>query len=65
MSERGACVVASNQTQNTDENDNFFDDLYSSLSIERISASRAINSVATGRGSVSELLISNCGGLGA
>lgn len=66
MSERGACVVASNSDpKNTDENDNFFDDLYSSLSIERISASRAINSVATGRGSVSELLISNCGGLGA
>ena len=59
------CSCQQFRPKNTDENDNFFDDLYSSLSIERISASRAINSVATGRGSVSELLISNCGGLGA
>ena len=48
-----------------DENDNFFDNLYNTLSIVRISASRAINSVGEGRGRVSELLISNFGGIRA
>lgn len=64
MSCKGACIVASNSDpKNTDKNDNFFDNLYNSLSIIRISASRAINSVGAGRSRVSELLISNCGGL--
>ncbi len=63
MSHKGACVVASNSDpKNTDENDSFFDDLYKSFSIVRISASRAINSVGTRRGRVNELLISNNGG---
>ncbi len=53
MSHKGACVVASNSDpKNTDENDNFFDNLYNTLSIVRISASRAINSVGAGRGRV-------------
>jgi len=65
LSRKGAYVVASNSDpKNTDENDNFFDTLYSTLSIVRISASRAINSVGAGRGRVSELLISNYGGIG-
>jgi DNA adenine methylase len=64
MSSKGAFVIASNSDpKNTDENDNFFDNLYNTLSIVRISASRAINSVGAGRGRVSELLISNCGGI--
>ncbi|MDR1801186.1 MAG: DNA adenine methylase [Lachnospiraceae bacterium] len=60
LSKKGACVVASNSDpKNTNESDNFFDDLYNSLSIARISASRAINSVGEKRGRISELLITN------
>lgn len=60
MSRRGAHVVASNSDpKNTDEQDTFFDDLYSQHKIFRISASRAINSVGSGRGKISELLISS------
>ena len=47
---------------NTDiivENDNFFEDLYSGLNINRVSANRAINSKADNRGKISELLICN------
>ncbi len=63
LSRKGAYVVASNSDpKNTNESDNFFDELYKSLSIARISASRAINSVGEKRGHVSELLISNYGG---
>ncbi|AEC01780.1 Dam family site-specific DNA-(adenine-N6)-methyltransferase [Parasphaerochaeta coccoides] len=61
LSRKGAYVVASNSDpKNTNEGDNFFDELYNSLSIARISASRTINSVGDKRGRVSELLISNC-----
>jgi len=60
MSKRGAYVVASNSDpKNADEQDSFFDDLYSNYKIFRISASRAINSVGSGRGKISELLISS------
>ena len=53
-------VVASNSDpKNTDKNDNFFDDLYSQFEIERVSASRMINSNAKKRGAINELLISN------
>ncbi|MDR0570180.1 MAG: DNA adenine methylase [Clostridiales Family XIII bacterium] len=62
LSRKGAYVVASNSDpKNTDESDNFFDELYGSMYIARISASRAINSVGEKRGRVSELLISNYG----
>ncbi len=62
-SRKGAFVLASNSDpKNTDKNDNFFDDLYHSLSISRISAGRAINSLGAGRGRVSESLIANFGG---
>jgi DNA adenine methylase len=60
LSRKGAYVVASNSDpKNTNESENFFDELYNSLSIARISSSRAINSVGEKRGRVSELLISN------
>ncbi|MDR1289615.1 MAG: DNA adenine methylase [Planctomycetaceae bacterium] len=58
MSDHGAWVVASNSDpKNTDENDEFFDNLYAKHSILRIEATRAINSAATKRGCVRELLI--------
>lgn len=60
ISKNGAMVVASNSDpKNTNKNDNFFDDLYSHFKIERVSASRMINSNAKKRGAVNELLISN------
>ncbi|MCL2546838.1 MAG: DNA adenine methylase [Oscillospiraceae bacterium] len=60
MSERGAYIVASNSDpKNTNEADEFFDNIYAKHSISRIEASRAINSVAAGRGKVRELLIAS------
>ena len=60
VSNRGAFIVASNSDpKNVDEDDNFFDELYSSHKIYRISASRAINSNGNGRGRINELLIAS------
>ena len=60
ISEKGAKVVASNSDpKNTDENDNFFDDIYKMFFIDRVAATRMINSKSNGRGTVSELLICN------
>jgi DNA adenine methylase len=60
MSECGAHIVASNSDpKNTDEEDDFFDRLYARHNIMRIGASRAINSVGSSRGKISELLIAN------
>lgn len=53
-------VMASNSDpRNVDETDNFFDDLYSGLNINRVSANRAINSNGKNRGKINELLITN------
>lgn len=61
ISAKGAKVVVSNSDpKNADESDCFFDDLYSSYTIIRVSAKRMINSKASGRGCVNELLICNC-----
>ena len=60
ISAKGAKVLISNSDpKNSDESDSFFDDLYSNYTIIRVSAKRMINSKATGRGSVNELLICN------
>ena len=60
ISSKGAKVLASNSDpKNANKEDNFFDDLYSNFEIERITASRMINSNAKKRGAISELLISN------
>lgn len=58
LSESGVYVIASNSDpKNTDLEDYFFDDLYSGMEINRIYASRMINSNASARGKISELLI--------
>ena len=60
IAKQGAHIIASNSDpKNADEKDNFFDDLYSEFNIERIHASRMINSDANKRGAINELLISN------
>jgi DNA adenine methylase len=60
VSARGAYVIASNSDpKNANEDDSFFDELYSKHKIFRISANRAINSVGNGRGKINELLIAS------
>lgn len=60
IAHRGAFVVASNSDpRNADEQDDFFDNLYADFNIERVQASRMINSNARRRGPINELLISN------
>ena len=60
IAQKGAKVVASNSDpKNVDEKDNFFDELYSKFEVNRISASRLINSDAKKRGAINELLITN------
>ncbi|WP_231724058.1 DNA adenine methylase, partial [Oceanivirga salmonicida] len=57
---KGAVAVLSNSDpKNINENDNFFDDLYSKFNIYRIQSKRRINSNASKRGNISELLITN------
>lgn len=56
--EAGVTVIASNSDpKNTNPEDDFFDALYSGLEIHRIHASRMINSNASARGKIRELLI--------
>ncbi len=60
ISAKGAKVVASNSDpKNSNQGDNFFDNLYSDYSILRVSAKRMINSKGNSRGSINELLICN------
>lgn len=60
VAEKGAHVVVSNSDpKNANADDNFFDEIYSKHNISRVMASRMINSKSSGRGEISELLISN------
>lgn len=52
-------MISNSDPKNVDENDNFFDDLYCGMNINRVFANRAINSNGSGRGKISELLICN------
>ncbi len=56
----GAKIVVSNSDpKNTNQEDDFFDDIYSSHTIKRVDAVRMINSNSDARGKIKELLISN------
>ena len=60
LDSRGAKVMLSNSDpKNTDPDDCFFDDLYSGFTIERVPATRMINSNGAGRGVINELIITN------
>lgn len=60
LSELGAYVLLSNSDpKNTNESDEFFDELYADFNIQRVFASRMINSKSSSRGKISELLIKN------
>jgi DNA adenine methylase len=52
-------ILSNSDVKVSDLNNNFFDDLYSSFNILRVNASRRINSNASKRGQLTELLISN------
>ena len=60
MDKKGAKIVVSNSDpKNANEEDNFFDEIYSSYNIARVDAVRMINSNSKNRGKIKELLISN------
>lgn len=60
LDKKGAKILASNSDpKNINENDNFFDNIYSNYNIKRVYANRMINSKGNSRGKIKELLISN------
>ncbi|MCR5217565.1 DNA adenine methylase [Treponema sp.] len=60
MANKGAHIVVSNSDpRNANTEDNFFDNLYANFHIERVHASRMVNSNARKRGPINELIISN------
>ncbi|ROL60883.1 DNA adenine methylase [Bacteroidetes/Chlorobi group bacterium ChocPot_Mid] len=52
-------ILSNSDVKGKDENDNFFDDLYSDFKIERVNAKRSINANPEKRGLLKELLITN------
>jgi len=60
MDKKGAKIVISNSDpKNSNKDDNFFDNIYSSYKIMRVDANRMINCNGKSRGKIKELLISN------
>ena len=60
MHRKGAKVVVSNSDpKNSNAEDDFFDNIYSSHKIKRVEATRMINCNSESRGKIKELLISN------
>ena len=60
LDEKDAKLMLSNSNpKNTNENDNFFEEIYKGFNINEISAKRMINADSKGRGEISELLITN------
>lgn len=60
ISAANSSFIASNSDpRNTNSEENFFDNIYNNFFIRRVSATRMINSDASGRGSISEIMISN------
>ncbi|MGM0504694.1 MAG: DNA adenine methylase [Bacteroidota bacterium] len=52
-------ILSNSDVKGVDNSKNFFDELYSEFNIERVKATRKINSNATKRGELDELLIAN------
>ena len=57
--EKALFVASNSDPKDVNPKDNFFDTIYKNFFIKRVSASRMINSDASGRGAISELMISN------
>jgi DNA adenine methylase len=52
-------ILSNSDVKGKDNNDNFFDDLYSDFNIQRVEARRSINANPEKRGKLTELLITN------
>ncbi|SUP53191.1 Modification methylase DpnIIA [Weeksella virosa] len=52
-------ILSNSDVKGKNENDNFFDDLYSDFNIQRVDARRNINAKSDKRGKLTELLITN------
>ena len=60
LSEKKVKVMLSNSDpRNSDENDNFFDELYKEFEIKRVYAKRMINCQAGKRGDITEIVVRN------
>jgi DNA adenine methylase len=60
LNTRGAKVMLSNSDpKNNNQRDNFFDDLYKEFEIVRVPARRMINSNASKRGKINEIVVTN------
>lgn len=60
LTEKGAKIMLSNSDpKNVNKNDAFFDELYNKYNIFRVKAKRTINSNASSRGEIDELVIIN------
>ena len=60
VNKKGAKIVISNSDpKNNNTDDNFFDELYKNYNINRVKATRMLNSNASLRGAINELLITN------
>ena len=60
LNEKGAKIVISNSDpKNNNIDDNFFDELYKNYNINRVKATRMLNSNASLSGEINELLITN------
>ena len=57
--EKALFVASNSDPKDVNPKENFFDTIYQHFIIKRVSAARMINSDASGRGAISELMISN------
>jgi len=60
LNKKNAKLMLSNSDpKNHDQEDNFFDELYSNFNIKRVDAKRSINSKGQSRGKIKEILVRN------
>ncbi len=60
LNKKGCLLMLSNSDpKNTNEEDNFFDDIYEGFEIERVFAKRMINCQASRRGDITEIVVLN------
>lgn len=52
-------MLSNSNPKNTNKEDNFFEDIYNGFNINEVYAKRMINADSSGRGAISELLITN------
>lgn len=52
-------MLSNSDPKNTNEKDNFFDDIYNGFEIKRVFAKRMINSSASNRGDITEIVVMN------